>query len=143
MKFENSDAPVSATQLAAIELALSLTLPNALKSQYLQSNGGSPVPYVYEDENLDTAVARFLPIASLIGARTAVDTYQHLVLHKRIVPKQYFPFAVDGGGDYFFADCSTDEGLVHYYRSDPPGDEGPLISLGLSVGNFWIRLKAE
>ncbi len=74
MKFENSDSPVDAAELALIDSGISLTLPSTLKGQYLNSNGGAPIPYVYEDDNLDTVVTQFLPIASAKGARTAVDT---------------------------------------------------------------------
>lgn len=143
MRFDNPEVPVTLDEIKLIEAKLSLSLPQELKEQYLCSNGGSPDPYVYEDDNVDTVVASFLPILSSKGKRTAIDTYEHLVHSQRIVPQHYFPFAVDGGGDYFFVDCASKDGMVYLYRSDNSFDDGPLVSLGVGVGEFWSRLKPE
>jgi hypothetical protein len=140
MRFENPEVPVTLDEIKLIESKLSLSLPQKLKEQYLCSNGGSPDPYVYED----TVVASFLPLLSSRGKRTAIDTYEHLVQSQRIVPHHYFPFAVDGGGDYFFVDCASKDGIVFLYRSDNSfDDDAPLVSLGVGVGEFWFRLKPE
>lgn len=143
MKFDKPEVHVTSAQLSAIESNLSLNLPKKLKEQYLLSNGGNPDPYVYEDENVDTVVTRFLSITSSQKKRTAIDTYNHLVLTKKIVPPNYFPFAVDGGGDYFFVDCFSESGQVYFYRGDVTDDEEHLIPLGVDVGSFWSRLKPE
>jgi len=143
MKFDNADRPLTSGDIDGVEAELGLVFPDELKSWYFRSNGGSPEPYVYEDDKLDTVVSSFLPIASLRGARTAVDTYKQLVLTRRVLSRQFFPFAVDGGGDYFFVDCSDEDGPVYFYRSDPPLDEDPLLSLAVGIGDFWNRLKPE
>lgn len=143
MRFDNPEVPVTSDEIKVIESNLSLSIPQELKEQYLRSNGGSPDPYVYEDDNVDTVVASFLPLVSSRGKRTAVDTYEHLVQSQKIVPQHYFPFAVDGGGDYFFVDCSSENGMVFLYRSDFAVDDGPLVPLKVGVGEFWSRLKPE
>lgn len=143
MRFDNPETPVTSEELTKIESNLALSIHQDLKSLYLRSNGGSPEPYVYEDDSVDTVVASFLPISSSSGKRTAADTYMHLVRAKKIVPQHYFPFAVDGGGDYFFVDCSSANGMVHFYRSDSPVNEESLVSLGVGIGAFWSKLKPE
>jgi SMI1 / KNR4 family (SUKH-1) len=143
VEFENSSAPTSMEELTKIEEELQLKLPTALRDQYLLTNGGRPMPYVYEDDDLDTVVAAFLPISSMTGGRTAVDTYKHLVLSKQLVMRHFFPFAIDGGGDYFFVDCSTDEGMVYFFQGDAAYHQDALLPLELGIGDFWNRLKYE
>ena len=142
MKFARSEDSLSEGMIAALEAAMGLQLPKVLKTHYLKSNGGSPEPYIYEDENLDTVVAECLPLASSRGKRTAPDTYRTLVLSRKLVPSQFFPFAVDGGGDYFFVNCSSPDGAVFFYRSDTADDQ-PLLDLGVGFAEFWTQLKAE
>ena len=142
MKFENSESPANVKEISEIESRLDLNLPVDLKKIYMTSNGGSPELYVFEDENVDTVVANFLPITSS-GARTAVDVYSHLVIAQAMVPKQYFPFAVDGGGDYFFIDCSAEIELVYLFRSDAPKGESGLVCLNTDLAGFLARLKEE
>jgi cell wall assembly regulator SMI1 len=143
MKFETPEAKISISDLESIERDIGLTLPDDMKSMYLLSNGGSPDPYVYEDDRLDTIVSNFLPIKSSKGKRTAVDVYKHLVLQNKIVTCNFFPFAVDGGGDYFFVDCSTIDGNTYFFRSDALNDTSPLLSLDLGFRDFWSKLKPE
>jgi hypothetical protein len=49
---------------------------------------------------------------------------------------------VDGGGDYFFVDCSTAAGSVSFYRGDSSTGE-PLLDLELTFEQFWQSLKPE
>lgn len=143
MRFDNPEVPITLDEIILIESKLTLSFPQELKEQYLFSNGGSPDPYVYEDDNLDTVVSSFLPLISSRGKRTAIDTYKNLVQSKKIVPRNYFPFAADGGGDYFFVDCDSNDGIVYFYRSDSADEDGPLLSLGVGAKEFWSRLKPE
>jgi SMI1-KNR4 cell-wall len=144
MQFTDAEAPLTDADVDSAEARAGVRLPDALRHQYLQSNGGSPEPYVYEDDNLDTVVAAYLPLRSAGGKGTAVDAYLHLVLAKKIVPSNFFPFAVDGGGDYFFVDCSSPEGLVYFYRGDSAVEPSQrLLPLDVGIGDFWSRLKEE
>lgn len=74
-------------------------------------------------------------------ALLATETYAHLVRDHRLVPGHFFPFAVDGGGDYFFVDCSTTDGEVHLYRHDTA--RAPLIPLSIGLNQFWDRLQPQ
>jgi hypothetical protein len=110
-----------------------------LRGQYLKSNGGTPDPYVYEDDDVDTVVSEFLPLVSCRAKRTAFNVYENLVLAKALVPLQFFPFAVDGGGDYFFVDCSSANENVSFFV----GDDRSLLRLSVGLPEFWARLKQE
>lgn len=143
MKFDKSENSISADAIEKIRLDLGVNFPQELNDLYLRSNGGVPEPYVYEDDNVDTVVTEFLPISSNSNKRTSADVYKHLVLSKAIVPRHYFPFAVDGGGDYFFVDCSSKGGTVHFYRSECATSNMPLKSLEMGLDEFWLRLKPE
>jgi len=140
MKFEECEIQLTEQDIAAAEASLGIRLPPELRELYFVSNGGYPDPYVHEDDNLDTVVSEFLPLRSERGRGTALVTYRLLVRKKRIVPAHFFPFAVDGGGDYFFVDCASPQGLVYFYASD---NTEPLLALGVGVSEFWSRLKAE
>jgi hypothetical protein len=83
-------------------------------------------------------VSQFLPLLTKIERReTAPTVYQDLVLDRTPDPTTYFPFAVDGGGDYLFTDTSTNHGAVYFYGSD--ADEGSecLADLELDLADFW------
>ena len=131
------------SDLREVERRLRLSLPPELKAEYLRSNGGEPTPYVYEDDSVDTVVTRFLPLKSSRGRRTAVDVYQDLVLDGGLAPAGYFPFASDGGGDYFFVECVSGKGTVFFLASDHADEQEGLRSLGVGVHEFFLRLKAE
>jgi len=143
MTFQDSYEALTLDEILTITKELKLTLPSELVSLYLDSNGGVPEPYVFEDENIDTVVVEFFPLKSNRIKRTAVSTYGLLVQDKKIVGRNFFPFAIDGGGDYFFVDCTTEKGLVHFYKSDRSANFAPLIPLGVGVKQFWDSLKPE
>lgn len=141
MRFDNSERPVSERDIESVETTLGISLPAELRASYLLSNGGCPNPYVFENDEVDTVVAAFLPLKAA-AQETAVDVYRHLVLAESVVAAELFPFAADGGGDYFFVDCSPDTGDVYFFASDTASG-GELIALGLSVEEFWSGLKEE
>jgi hypothetical protein len=141
VEFKNTDVDLTTRDIAEVENDLDIRFPDALRIHYLKVNGGDPAPYVYEDERVDTVVSACLPLKSERGQRTAVDTYRHLVLELELVPKTFFPFAVDGGGDYFYVDCSSREGDVYLYRHDTANE--PRVNLGIGLDGFWKRLKPE
>ena len=87
MKFRNCDLPLTEQDIASVEAAVGIGLPPELRAHYLAWNGGSPDPYVYEDDNLDTVVSECLPLRSTRGVGTALQTYRLLVREKHIVPR--------------------------------------------------------
>ncbi|WP_371861258.1 SMI1/KNR4 family protein [Pseudoduganella lutea] len=139
MKFSSPDRKITESDINSVEATIGLLFPSVLRRQYLQSNGGVPEPYVYEDACIDTVVCEFIPIISDRGRCTAVSMYQNLVLDKGIVFLSYFPFAIDGGGDYFFADCSTEIAEVSFFS----GELRSLIPLSIGISEFWMKLKPE
>jgi hypothetical protein len=90
-------------------------------------------------------VSEFLPLISHSGHDTAVGAYKKLILERDLGPRKLFPFAVDGGGDYFFADCDTPEAMVYFFRSDYWSNDRRECLLGLSMGidEFLTHLKLE
>ena len=141
MKFNNPEPPITEQDIVQAEIVLGINLPAVIRDFYLSANGGSPEPYVFEDQNIDTVVAEFLPLKSQHKG-TVLASYKRLVSEKKLVPWHFLPFAVDGGGDYFFADCSTSDAEVYFYRSDSASNK-PLVSLDLAFNQFWRSLKDE
>jgi cell wall assembly regulator SMI1 len=141
MRFDDCDVALTDAQVQSVEASLGLRFPPSLREYYVRWNGGSPDPYRYEDENLDTVVADCMPLVSRHRRGTSVESYRNLVLAKRLVPRHFFPFAVDGGGDYFFVDCSSADAAVYFYRGDSAHDA--LLPLQVGLPDFWRRLKPE
>jgi hypothetical protein len=141
MKFTESDPAVTAEEIAGIEVSLGIRLPPPVRKLYLSSNGGVPDPYVFEDENISTAITELLPLRSDVSD-TAPKVYECLVLGRELVSRRFFPFAVEGGGDYFFVDTMTANGAVYFYRHDTTDPE-PLINLRIGFDKFWAALKQE
>jgi len=140
MQFTNSKAPLSQSQIDEIEYEFGFRLPQPARDTYLRSNGGEPAPYIFHSEKIDTIVAEFLPLISELEG-TAVQAYARLVVQKGIVPLHFFPFAVDGGGDYFFVNCQTSDGQVYFFRGDTAFDS--LLPLNLDFEAFWKTLIPE
>ena len=141
MRFEKRRPALGATDISEVEDRFELTLPEDLRSVYTQSNGGTLADYVYDDEGVSTVISQILPLTADSGM-SAARSYQLLVEDRAIVPRHFFPFAVDGGGDYFFVDCRTAEGRVHFFRADEdPPDQ--LLDLGVGISDFAARLRSE
>jgi cell wall assembly regulator SMI1 len=141
MIFSNGDLQIDDARIDRCEAECGIRFPRALRALYLASNGGEPDPYVLERDAIDTVVSELLPLVSN-SRGTAVQSYLRLVLERAIVPPQYFPFAVDGGGDYFFVDTDTIDGKVFFYRSD--SIDMPLLHpLELNIDEFWKALRPE
>jgi cell wall assembly regulator SMI1 len=141
MKFTNSEPSINAQDIANAEKTLGIAFPSSVRSLYLSTNGGIPEPYVFENDKVDTVVTEFLPLKSSCKG-TALKSYERLVLDKKLVPQQFFPFAIDGGGDYFLVDCSTSNGAVFFYKSDS-ASSNHLLNLKLGFEQFWTLLKRE
>ncbi len=140
MQFVNPDQPLSESEIQNIESDLGLAFPAALKELFLNHNGAEPEPYVLEidDLRISTVVSRTLPLVSRTGSGTAVQTYRRLVTEMQVVPENFFPFAVDGGGDYLLIDCDT--GTISFLKSDP---DVKLVELGVDLNGFWDLLKED
>lgn len=143
MQFTNLDRNLSEEEIEHVELELGISFPESLRDLFANHNGGEPDPYVFQEQDLHTVVNETLPLISGEGRGTAVRTYQLLVVERRIVKKNFFPFAVDAGGDYFFVNCDASDSPVYFYRSDVGMDQECLIDLGLTLEEFWDCLQPE
>jgi hypothetical protein len=136
VEYSNSMDPATDEQIDDLERRVGLSFPAALRRLFREANGGRPSPYVYRDDNNDTDVSECLAIRE--GKGSALWTYELLVLSKRLVPKQFFPFAVDSGGDCFFVDCSPGKGGVWIYVHDTSFEHLRFLCVGLD--EFWSHL---
>jgi cell wall assembly regulator SMI1 len=143
MKLSKSEAPLTEAEIEGIEKDVGLQFPRSLKEHYLRANGGYPVDVrVYEDENdedVGVSVQHCLPLRGAKGA--APMYYQRLVVSASVVPKSFFPFAIDPGGDVLFVDCSSAEGQVYLWHHDTAFD--PIVPFKVGLDEFWSRLKPE
>lgn len=142
MEFTNLDRPLTESEIRNVERSLSLVFPKPLFALFLQHNGGSPEPYVFEDDRqlISTVVSGTLPLLTGSDRHTAIETYQALVIEKELVPSSYFPFAVDGGGDYFFVDCESERVFFLDTARYPPVE---LKDLDCRLDQFWKKLQPE
>jgi hypothetical protein len=143
MQFTNLDRKLSNEEILNVESDLGISFPESLRDLFANHNGGQPEPYVFQEQGLHTVVNETLPLFSGEGRGTAVRTYQLLVIERQIVRKNFFPFAVDAGGDYFFADCNASNSPVYFYRSDVGVDRNRLLDLNLTLNEFWDCLQPE
>lgn len=144
MRFVDCDKILTSDEIESVEAELGIVFPNSLRDLFLKNNGGEPEPYVFQDELLHAVVNETLPLISDTGRETAVETYQDLVLQKGIAKRQFFPFAIDAGGDYFFVDCSDSNAPVFFYKSDTAfSSAGSLEKIANSLDEFWAALQPE
>lgn len=143
MEFTDLDKKLSRDEITNIENELGISFPEKLRELFENYNGGVPVPYVLEESVLNTVINETLPLITNKGRGTAVRTYRLLVIERQITKRNFFPFAVDAGGDYFFVDCDTSDSRVYFFRSDSDLFCNRLIDLELTLEEFWGRLKSE
>ncbi len=134
--FSGCKEPASDEQIDGLEHRLGFHFPSDLRRLFREANGGRPEPYIYRDGDNDTDVSECLAIGP--GKGSALWTYELLVLSKQLVPKYFFPFAVDSGGDCFFVDCSPDRSGVYMYVHDTAFEHVRLLCG--SIDEFWSRL---
>jgi len=139
MIINDSEEPLTEENINFFERELALQFPLSLREHFLRANGGRPDLNVYEYDNVDTDVSEFLPLR--YGRGSAISVYQNHVLSKGFVPRHFFPFAVDGGGDYFYVDCSTEDGMVYLYRHDTAFEH--IVPLNVGIDEFCSRLKPD
>lgn len=118
IEFKNPDVPISPSVFDAFELEFELTIPEVVKLFYCANNGGEPSHFIFRTEDHELIVNAVLPFVSNTTPHTAVYCYRSLVLSKKLVSRNFFPFAIDPGGEYFFVDCTSSEGPVVTFNSD-------------------------
>lgn len=138
MHFINAERGLSDEEIRQVEETLDLAFPEGLKRLFKVANGGEPQPYVFYNEALPlhTVVSETLPLVST-GRPTAQDAYQRIVVETGLAPREYFPFAVDAGGDYFLINCDGTHPQVHFLTAEA------LKATGLTIEEFWASLVDE
>lgn len=140
--FTNSDGPLSRADILSVQRDLGVQLAPELVDFYLSTNGGEPERYVLArpDIRVETSVTEFLPLRSdRPGVLTAADVYRSEILERRLLPTSYFPFAVDGGGDFFYLDSDSERCVL--YRHDTIFEK--RIPLDVSLSDFIESLVSE
>jgi hypothetical protein len=134
--FAEPGRTLSPVDISEAENALGVHFPASVRDYFLKTNGGRPELYVFENDYVDTVVSECFPLARL------VEKHEKLVRDLGLVPHTFVPFAVDGGGDYFFLDTASDDGDVYFYRSEEEPDER-VLPLGLGLEGFLATLRGE
>ncbi|HEY7375627.1 MAG TPA: SMI1/KNR4 family protein [Polyangia bacterium] len=132
VRFVECDPPASDEEIDDLEQRVALRFPAALRRLFREANGGRPEPYIYGD----TDVSECLALRS--GKGSAEWTYDLLVASKQLVPRHFFRFAVDSGGNTFLVDCSSDQGMVFLWVHDTADER--LLPLDVSLEEFWSCL---
>ena len=142
MTFTNHDKSLSLKEIEQVEKSIGINFPEPLRQFFQKNNGAEPDPYVLKTDSLDTIVSETIPLLSGKGRGTAENSYNRLIRQRSLVDEKYFPFAVDGGGDYFFVNCEDQRASVYFYRSDSFSPSS-LVKVSESLEDFWQMLTQE
>jgi cell wall assembly regulator SMI1 len=121
VEFENTDAPLSAAEIAQIERDLGFVFPTEFRNHYLQHNGGQPEPNRLDSGDSAYVVHEFMPlIADDPSTGTLSESFQNLKEQDTdFFPKHLVPFARDEGGDFFcFSIREKDKGSIWKFNMD-------------------------
>lgn len=116
LKLIHSSPAVSVDELDEIESTLGVTFPQNLKSMWLANNGGilEGGRRVYQGAQYENDIKYFLPVLYVknSGILTVEKYYKSLTFEKKILPGNFIPFAIDGGG---FPYCvERNKGTVYF-----------------------------
>lgn len=125
IKLVDSSPAVTADEPGDIEASPGVSFPDTLTSLWLISNGGKLEDgrRVYQSEKYENDIKYFLSIlrANSPGWLTADGYYRTLVVDKKILPANFLPFAIDGGGfpycmnlddvDVYFANLESQKSI--------------------------------
>jgi hypothetical protein len=132
---------LSEREIANVERLLGFELPDCVKALYMEANGGVPDPYVITTEYTDTVVQEFLKLDGDDGD-SAIEVLRTLNATSPL-PPGFLPFAEDAAGDYFMADCTTDDAQVYLRRHDVADGEERVRPIHLGFNEFWAVLEPD
>lgn len=120
MNIENSGASLTNAQIDSAERKMGVPLPSVLRDALVDANGGTPKEPLFVVDDMFYVVAEFLPLDAGSGLEVGsiVDYYLDLVLQRRLWPRNYLPFAIDPGGNFYLIDCSADPADVFVWYHD-------------------------
>lgn len=143
--FSKSSKTLTQADINFFEEILGYSLPIDFKNQYLSSNGGVPDKtyfYVEADEGY-VEVSFFIPIkypSNDLGNMDIATSYKNLV--SKGFPKNYLPFAVDWGGNYFSIDLATNN-IILFLMDLGEFSDSAIKYLSKGFLNFIDDLEEE
>jgi len=136
VEFTEVETPASASQIHAFEARVGCRFPPRLMRLFLETNGGRPSHNFYGDGGNAREVFHCLPLRE--GRNSVQHIYEILVHRKRLFPAHFVPFAVDPGGDTFFIDCDSPNGLVYLF--DHEDVDNYCKPLNVTIDEFFDKL---
>jgi hypothetical protein len=136
---------ITQADINSLERVVNCCLPMDFANHYLSSNGGVSDKncfYVEDDEGY-VEVSFFLPIkypSDNLGNMNIETTYENLI--SKGIPKDYLPFAVDWGGDYFSLNLKTND-IVLLLMDLGVFNENAVKYLTTGFSNFIDNLEEE
>ena len=117
-EFSKIGPAITQSDIRKLESDLGIRLPEAMRSHYLQFNGGTPnLDWFPMTDDWDAIwIHKFLPIATRDGEESTIQSVYARVAGNTGYPRSLVPFAIDPGGNLFCVD--TDSGAIHYWLTD-------------------------
>lgn len=116
VKLIDSSPSLTANDLNKVEASLGVVFPPALRTMWLESNGGvlDEERCVYQNDQYEFDIKYFLPVLHTKeeGILRVESLYNLLTHDKKMLPETMLPFAIDGGGFPFCVNISN--GTVHF-----------------------------
>lgn len=141
----NSSKQLTSEDIISMENDIGYSLPTEFINKYLKFNGGVPDNayfYVEKDEDF-VEISFFIPIkypSEKLGELEVSKSYHKL--NTIGVPKNYLPFAVDWGGNYFSIDLSNSDIVLLLMDLGEFSDES-VKYLTTGFENFIDSLEEE
>ena len=137
--------PLSEEDIRQLEEQIGIAFPPVLKEHYLRYNGGriADDKRVYQERDVEVGLKEFLSIRypRYEGGLVLEYMYIKYVQKLQIIPSNFIPFAIDGGG---FPFCfNIDDGTIYLCYLDESIDspEGPMRYIAPSLSDFINKMK--
>lgn len=124
-EFYHSEKPINDRDLDDSERLMNAKIPLQLRNFMLEHNGGMPENDAFLDDDGEwVAIHELIPIKyykessnnkNRLMPYIAMDLWE-----RKLIPKNFLPFAIDCGGNYFCIDLNN--GKIYYYTLDDWSD---------------------
>jgi cell wall assembly regulator SMI1 len=145
--FIKLSSPISLNDVNKIEKEIDVIFPNDFKEHYLKFNGGIPENSYFFMKKYNTFLwlSSFLPIKNERENQnmTLEKTYIEF-LERKIIPKEFIPFAYDWGGNYFCLNIKNNEVyMVYTDLGNPMENPDSVRKLTKGFSNFVEALEEK
>lgn len=134
-RLNGASQPLSPADFEWAEKTLGFPLPPDLRAQYAMFNGGVPERTYFRNEKGDEySLQALLPIRyrTYEDQLLLEESYERLVVRKKLIPTSLLPFAIDQGGDYY---CmrKADQAIVFFAMDhwNDPGRAQTVVSASI------------